>query len=394
MPELTVLGAGTAGLLAAGHFHYWTPWDIEIIHDPDTPAAAVGEGSTPNVPAAMCSKFGFTLGDLGAIDARLKLGIDYDGWNERRFTHWFYDSMHALHFDAGLLQAWMLKRLGRSSRITISERFVADADEIDSPYVMDCRGTPPSMDGYEALSIPVNAALVADFPPEDRDTTLTKTMRHGWLFAIPLQSRTSYGYVHNDRFATEDEIVAEMEAELGTPVLDYRVHRFSNYKRIDNFGERLAYNGNRSFFLEPMEATSLGNAELIQRYAYDYWCLDQSREQVQHRYDETINGTVALINLHYAFGSKFNTPFWDYAVDMGQRVMAALPESKIKHFESLIERDGITDIGQNPRREGWFGTWGDGSVLQHIAGLGITHEHLDGWGLSTRPLPERVEVPK
>ena len=121
MSDLTVLGAGTAGLLAAGHFHYWTPWDIEIIYDPDTPAAAVGEGSTPNVISAMYHSFGLTLGDLGAFDARLKLGIDYDGWNERRFTHWFYDSIHALHFDAALLQSWMLKRLEQSDRITISE---------------------------------------------------------------------------------------------------------------------------------------------------------------------------------------------------------------------------------------------------------------------------------
>jgi hypothetical protein len=386
MPDLTVLGAGTAGLLAAGHFHSWTPWDIEIIHDPDTPPASVGEGSTPNVISAMYHSFGFSLGDLDAFDARLKLGIDYDGWNGRRFTHWFYDSAYALHFDAGLLQAWMLERLGRSSRVTISERFVADADEVDSPHVMDCRGTPTSMNGYEALSIPVNAALVADFPPEDRDTTLTKTMRHGWLFAIPLQSRTAYGYVHNDRFATEDEIVAEMEAEVGMPVIDHRVHRFSNYKRSDNFGERLAYNGNRSFFLEPMEATSLCNAEFVNRFAYDHWCLDQSHEQVQHRYNEMINGNAALINLHYALGSRFDTPFWDYAADMGQRVVAALPGWKIKRFESLIEREGITGVGHGG---GWLGSWGDESVSQHVAGLGITRQHLDDWGLCARHLPER-----
>ena len=389
MRDLTVLGAGTAGLLAAGHFHYWTPWDIEIIYDPDTPAAAVGEGSTPNVISAMYHSFGLTLGDLGAFDARLKLGIDYDGWgwNERRFTHWFYDSIHALHFDAGLLQTWMLKRLEQSPRITISERFVTDVAGVDSPHVMDCRGMPPSMDGYEELSIPVNAAVVANFPPEDRDTTLTRTMRHGWMFAIPLQSRTSYGYVHNDRFAKEHEIVAEMQAELGMPVVDHRVHRFSNYKRTSNFGERMAYNGNRSFFLEPMEATSLCNAEQINRCTYDYWCLDQSREQAQYRYDEMINGTVALINLHYAYGSKFDTPFWDYAVDMGQRVMAVLPSWKIERFRSLIGRDEITGIGHG---DGWLGTWGDESVLQHIGGLGIAEEHLTGWGVQTRHIPEPV----
>ena len=104
-----------------------------------------------------------------------------------------------------------------------------------------------------------------------------------------------------------------------------------------------------------MEATSLCNAEQINRFTYDYWCLDQSLEQAQYRYDETINGTVALINLHYAYGSKFDTPFWDYAVDMGQRVMAVLPGWKIKHFQSLIGRDEITGVGHSGRLAGNLG---------------------------------------
>lgn len=374
MSDLTVLGAGVAGLLSAGHFHKWTPWDIEIIHDPDTPAAAVGEGCTPNVVESLHGSFGFTTDDLDAIDARVKLGIKKDGWSQRQFTHWFHPTIHALHFDASLLREWMLSRLEQSARVTITERAVGDAEDVDSAHVMDCRGKPLSFDGYEELSIPVNAAVVANFPPENSDTTLARVMPNGWLFAIPLQSRTAYGYIHNSEFVTEDQAVAEMEAELDMPVERHRYLPFDNYWKPDSFG-RVTLNGNRSFFVEPLEATSLACAELVARYTYDFWCNGSSLEQVEYRHKQLILGNTQFINLHYSCGSRYKTPFWDYAVETAQEVMGSLSPIEVERFRLQIDRTDIT--GTNG--EDGIGMFGSGSLLQQVQGLGITKEHLASW---------------
>ena len=376
MSDLTVLGAGVAGLLSAGHFHKWTPWDIEIIHDPDTPAAAVGEGCTPNVVASLYCSFGFSFEDFDAIDARMKWGIEKDGWGQRQFTHWFYPDIHALHFDAALLREWILSRLEQSARVTITERAVGDVEDIDSAHVMDCRGKPPSFDGYEELSIPVNAAVVANFPPEDRDTTLARVMPNGWLFAIPLQSRTAYGYIHNSEFVTEDQAVAEMEAELDMPVERHRYLPFDNYWKPDSYG-RVTLNGNRSFFVEPLEATSLTCAEFVARHAYDFWCDEMSLERVEYCHRKMILGITQFINLHYFYGSRYNTPFWDYAVEAAQEVMRSLSPVEVERFRLQIDRTDIT--GADIAGEEGIGIFGSESLFQQVRGLGITKEHLVSW---------------
>ena len=55
------------------------------------------------------------------------------------------------------------------------------------------------------------------------------------------------------------------------PSTDTNSFSFNNYYRKQNFTDRVVYNGNASFFLEPMEATSVGCMDHIQRISWEIW---------------------------------------------------------------------------------------------------------------------------
>ena len=71
---------------------------------------------------------------------------------------------------------------------------------------------------------------------------------------------------------------------------------------------RIALNGNRLFFLEPMEATALHTyievATALSNHGID---------AVNYHFQKYIREIQNFILWHYSFGSKYDTPFWDYA---------------------------------------------------------------------------------
>ena len=78
--KLTIVGRGTAGLIAASHFRRWSDYEIEIIGDPEIPPLTVGEGSVLELPELLAEFYNFSHLDMDAVGATQKHGIHYDGW--------------------------------------------------------------------------------------------------------------------------------------------------------------------------------------------------------------------------------------------------------------------------------------------------------------------------
>ena len=91
--------------------------------------------------------------------------------------------------------------------------------------------------------------------------------------------------------------------------------QFKNYVAkepvIDN---RIFLNGNRLFFLEPLESSSTQTYIEMARAVFDYYLQGKvSAVHVKEDITKYIKQLQNFVLWHYQSGSKFDTPFWEYA---------------------------------------------------------------------------------
>lgn len=373
--KLAIIGKGTAGAQAAAHFVRWMPGTkIEWHFDPSIPTKAVGEGTNLVLPRTMAENFAFGHRDLGAVEGSFKIGIYKEGWGKqgKPFFHDFPAPSVGYHFNAKKLQEYILKML--EGKVSFVEKNTK-AEEVDADYVVDCSGKPESLEGYnEAECIPLNAVKVfhCDWDFVKFNWTLTIARPHGWVFGIPLQTRCSIGYMYNNTLTTEEEIDEDVQAILNAYELQCSRtvgFPFKSYTKTVNFTDRIAYNGDKSFFLEPLEATSTGSMDQVNRLAFDIMHKNMSTDDAHYKYDKMLDEIYNMIMLHYYAGSPFQSKFWDFAQGCAAKKMEQAKGDT--HFKATIKRVLATKSYMDAKNGPEYGTWWDGSFYQNIHGLGI-----------------------
>lgn len=367
MKKIAIIGRGTAGCYAASHFYKWSDWHIDWYFDPAISPQAVGEGSTLDFPKDLDANLNFNIAELESIYGTAKAGIKKTGWaigNE--FIHTFPGGHIGYHFNAVMLQEWIIAKLKDNPRIQFHEQNV-QAGGIDADYVMDCSGRPSNFDEFVISEyIPVNSVYVTQcfWEGVKFQYTLTLARPYGWVFGIPLLNRCSIGYMFNKDINSLDEIkedVKEIFKEYGLVPSEVTNHfSFKNYYRKVNYQDRVVYNGNASFFLEPLEATSINFMNNTQRRAFDYWHNNLSLEEVNNQYLAEIREIENVIMLHYASGSVFDTKFWDYANQRG-----------IKNFHMMLFNPSFKEVLTTTNSFMQYGTWNRRSFYQNLSNLNL-----------------------
>lgn len=371
--KLAIIGRGTAGCFALSHFMKWTDWDIDLYYDPNIPQQAVGEGANLVLPKQLNNNINFFWHDLEKVDGTQKIGILKSGWGKgKEFYHNFSPPNSSIHFNAITLQNYILNYFKDNPRIKLIEENKTH-DDIDSDFIMDCSGKPNSYeDFYELNSIPVNAVHVTQchWEKPEFNYTLAIARPYGWVFGIPLQNRCSIGYMYNHTINTLDEVKEDVKQIFKdynlTPSTTTNSFKFNNYYRKNNFTGRVAYNGNASFFLEPLEATSISTMNEIQRMAFDVWNNSADLNVVNQAYIKKLQEIEIMIMAHYYSGSVYNTPFWDIAKENGKNTLSGAFENE--RFINIIKRSY-----ENESKSIEFGTWPSKSWKENIDGLGIEH---------------------
>jgi len=381
--KVAIIGRGTAGCMAAAFFNKHTSADVEWYFDSNIRPQAVGEGSNLVLPKRLNECLNFSYRDMPLIDGTIKTGIYKENWGQDQapFMHDFPSPHVALHFNANKLQDYVHSKL--SSEVSVIDRNVSSGD-VDADFILDCSGTPKDFsDCVSSEYIPVNAAYVTqcywDYPRFDY--TLTIARPYGWVFGIPLKNRCSIGYLYNSNINTEEEVVEDvlqvMEQYGLTPSSDTNKLSFKNYRRSDNFKGNVAYSGNASFFLEPIEATSFSTSDAVNVAASLHWFNGTSKEHAQLQYDAILDANESIIMLHYAAGSKFKTPFWDYATERG-RLCIENSSDAFKYMLSNISKptasQTYTDAFTYPSPtyldfHATHSAWWEGSFAQNVEGL-------------------------
>ena len=380
--RIAVIGKGTAGSQAVAHFSRFFP-DAEIswYFDPNTPTQAVGEGSTLVLPRNLFNNLSFTHQDLKNVNGTFKIGIYKENWgsNQKGFMHQFPPPTSGYHFNAVELQDYVHSLM--KSRVNIVEDKV-DYNNIDADFVLNASGKPSSTeDFYSSEYIPVNAAYVTQcyWDNPTFDYTLTIAGKYGWIFGIPLQNRCSIGYMYNRDINTEDEVKDDVKyifEKYGlTPSSTTNSLSFNNYYRKENYQKNgsLVHSGNASFFLEPLEATSISTMDLIQRRAFDLWNGNVNSNFANEEYLNVISQVELIIMMHYAAGSNFKTDFWDFAQERGiKKIESMSGDPRLIEIYNSIKNISSTNMAPSADQIPEYGFWWAGSFYENIKGLGLS----------------------
>lgn len=388
MKKIAIIGRGTAGAVSASHFHRWTDCQIDWYFDPNRPTQAVGESTNLLFPRLLFNNLGFEHYDLPKIGGTYKRSIKKFNWGPsgKIFEHTFSPPGIPYHVDCLKLQDYVLNFFKNDPRVNVIPSDVTSHDQIDADYIMDCSGRPKTYDEFHISPyIPVNSTHVIQCywnqPRNGFEYTLMVARPYGWVFGIPLQNRCSMGYMYNKDITSLEEVHEDLlkvieEFEL-IPSSDNITFSFGNYYRKQNFSDRVAYNGNASFFLEPMEATSIGMMDKTAREAYDCWFNNKPINDCQKEYERHLKNTEHFVAMHYAAGSIYKNKFWDFAKEKGEKALerAVLDEEFMLQVETskkyLNKHIGYMSEVLDPNNFPEFSFWWVGSFVQNFPPLGL-----------------------
>jgi len=375
--KITIVGAGNAGCFTALHYAMFTrhiDCEVELVHNPDILPEPVGQATFPNEPELLDNALGFNWHN-NFIHATPKTGILYEGWGKKNksFFHPFPADSVGLHLCPVELQREILQ----SGLFKVRESNVLDPKDVDADYVFDCRGRPDDLTDYDDLINPLNAAIIAR-PNWDTGKTLwTRTVAtpDGWTFIIPThfysQSRGgSAGYLYNSDITSKEEAENNFQDQFDVDVREAKYINFKSYIAKNPVVDgRIFLNGNRLFFLEPLEATAIHTSLQWARECFTVSVIKERTTQDIVKYiRKHINEIQNFILWHYQFGSKYDTPFWDYAKTLADNT------SKDMKFDILLQQvDGMSleDIkfGEMVSNNPDYGAWHRSSMKNWISGV-------------------------
>ena len=313
--KVSIVGAGNAGVFTALYYSWYgrkKDLEVELIHDPNIPPEEVGQATLLGAPELISTKFNYYD---NYIHATPKTGILYEGFGKvnEKFIHAFPTNTLAMHFCPCELQKFALE----SGRFNVVEDNV-DPKDVDADYVFDCRGTPKDFTGYTPLKSPVNAAILGK-PKWDSKELWSRHVAtpDGWAFVIPMDESSpshngAVGYLYNNKITKTEDAKKNFGQIFDVEVKGQKT--FNNYMHMNPIDDRVILQGNRLFFLEPMESTATET--------YLEWARRTFRVIIEGELtkDDAIKGMKKYIKQiqnfilwHYQFGSKYDTPFWEHA---------------------------------------------------------------------------------
>lgn len=378
--KLAIIGKGTAGSISALLFSKNTPLEIDWYFDPSQPAQAVGEGSTLSFPHLLTQNLSLLYPDLeNTLEGTYKNSIRKINYNgSQDYHHSFTLGSSGIHFNANKFQQLVHNYL--SPHINVIPKQITDYSQIDANHIVDCSGKPHSFQDYNQVNtIPVNSAHIVqcEWEKPEFNYTLTIARPYGWVFGIPLQGRCSIGYLYNKNINTLEEVKEDIKEVFKqfnlTPSDKTKSFSFNNYYKKENFTDRVSYNGNASFFLEPLEATSIDTIIEINTNILDIFKGSSTPLESNLKYHSYIQANELMMSMHYFAGSKFSTPFWEYAYNISLKNMDILTSHPRFRsiFQSIqfLKQTNPQDLNQLPAAQ--FGTWPPFSFYQNIHHLGI-----------------------
>jgi tryptophan halogenase len=361
--KIAIVGAGIGGVVTALSLNFYgqevglfdiCDRKIDIYYDPSQPIERVGQGAVLNFNRLLVSALNCDWIDnkIGAVP---KTGAYYEGWGKsgKDLYHYFPMGSVAFHYQPNLVSKAVLN----CGLFNVIEKDVDDIDDIQADYIFDCRGRKyNSYDAYEDLINPLNAALISRKSGRDYNLHYTRCVAtpDGWTFVIPNLDSVSYGYLYNHTI-TDKEIAISNFKNIFDVDVDFDL-QFRNYVAKNVWdSDRVILNGNRFAFIEPLEASSIGLYLLVATNFIRHMLGAQDKEEMNEECRQHVKDVESFILWHYQNGSKYDTPFWDYA-----KSLPFNPTDKFKYFLNYSTTiECIDTIGQMAASDLYDGSIGE-----------------------------------
>ena len=362
--KIVVVGAGNGGCFTALEYAYQllgSEIEVELVYDPDIESERVGQATFQDVPFILYRTLGFDWYN-NPIHATPKSGILYEGWgkvNDKWFHPFPADNM-AMHYCPWEMQQYVLN----SGYFKVRKSKVLNPQDIDADYIFDCRGKPEDFGEYDELKNPTNACILAK---PNWDTTNFLWSRHvatpdGWMFVIPTHEDSPshdycVGYVYNSHLTSREDAEKNM-----LEMVDVKINKHIQYKNYiaknPIVDDRIFLNGNRLFFLEPLESSAVQTHILVARYIFNY--IINRTTTARESGDNILKQIQRIQNFvlwHYHFGSRYDTPFWNYAKTL------SFKDADFNILLKKIKKDDNKDL-----KEG-YGHWTQHSIKNWYEGM-------------------------
>ncbi len=330
--KIVIVGGGNAGCITALEWGFFAQtWEgpstleVELIHDPNDKPIPVGQGTSTDL-SQLVYKLGFDWYN-NPIEATPKTGILFENWGKKnhKFINYLENAAMAMHFDPPNFQKYILN----SGLFNIIEDRIDDMSTIDADFIFDCTGGRLNNDteNYNKLISVVNSSIISRVKGRDHTQLWTRAVAtpDGWTFIIPQTDNTTiYGYVYNNHI-TDETTARENINKLFNIEPDDMMNRVINF---DSFvakkfilDHRIIKNGNKLAAFDPLEAPATSLHILVADWcrkfivptSTDFRYQIDIQDEVEKDILQYVHEIETFQLWHYQFGSKYDTPFWDYA---------------------------------------------------------------------------------
>jgi len=165
-----------------------------------------------------------------------------------------------------------------------------------------------------------DSAVAIPTPIKDHDKTMSETiskaMKYGWVWHIPLSNRIGNGYVYSSDYISGEEAEAELREYLGADAEGVKaLHLHWNPGRLENhWKNNCVAIGLSQGFLEPLEALMIniiqssveGFTDCFERGEF----TDKYRQEFNSRVNNFIDGILDYLQMHYKLNTRDDTDYW------------------------------------------------------------------------------------
>lgn len=348
MRKIAIVGAGSAGLLTAAHLCTWLDksWQVWAVHNPRKKILGIGESTNGAFINALERGTNFSVAqrdDMAALEATIKYGSKFVNWRSQSWVNPLLSGNIAIHFNNRRFKDFVFQRLSQlwHEQFQVLEAdvqqiqdypdhvsLVTDAGVHDFDYVVDCMGTPTTFENYTMSDCTlvdrcrIHTVEKYDYEPfTDHIAT-----QHGWMFGVPLQGRKTYGYMYSHKLTSDEQVENDLKQTLGVSKLDAgeydQQYAFRCYYANQLISGRVAKNGNKALFFEPLLANSMFLYVYAARIIYDHFVLAQDVGRCNGLFSRAVREMEDVISYYYKGGSVFDSEFWRAASTAAQARMA------------------------------------------------------------------------
>lgn len=362
--KIAIIGKGTSSIIQAC-VCIINKYEIEIFYDPDIPPVSVGESTTPHFPNLVYEALGFKMDDLieGGLMSR-KRGAAFINWGTG--TPWVHgfgghppdanNGTGSFHFDTVILNKFLndeLEKKGIKYRAEKVESIIDNEDHVlvnnkKYDFVVNCTGW--NYDHSKSIT-PLFYTVDAGYLYRDdnfevmpglisKDLTVHNATEDGWEFNLPFpkENVVRKGYLFNTNYISPEEVTKKLERKgKKGKIITWRPKR----ARLILESTRVAANGNRLFFVEPLQAYSVLMYIEFANQICEYIALkpdNLKRCAYNLKYERLMISYEQELAFHYQYGSTFkDSRFWQDKTEEARRVTYYHPSAGIDKLNEIVD---------------------------------------------------------